>query len=376
LGDTIARSLVAQDQLAGALAQNSRQQEDLKAQIERSRAESNQLQAEIKAGEAKITATRKRVDDEKVAIAELARLQYQQPDSTLVRLLRSGNARDWLVGAADLAAASRRGQELRSSLEQDLARLDQEQSARQSDLQRLSALQAQQLTDLRTIELLGQKQAEAAQQLVAQIAATRAELKRVDQQQPALADRISQALDGELSRITGLSNQQTWRQVDLTLQSSPVSQTSLSLGHSTRSQFIWPMPKGPVTQGFGPSQLALEPPFNGYAHFHTGIDVAGPSNEPVLAAQDGQVVLAARGANGYGNYVVLAHGQGLTTLYGHLNQILVKPGDRVSQGSAIGLEGSTGNSTGPHVHFEVRVNGTPVDPVTYLPSGAPSPSRA
>ena len=61
---------------------------------------------------------------------------------------------------------------------------------------------------------------------------------------------------------------------------------------------------------------------------------------------------------------------------GHLNQILVKPGDRVSQGSAIGLEGSTGNSTGPHVHFEVRVNGTPVDPVSYLPSGAPSQSRA
>jgi murein DD-endopeptidase MepM/ murein hydrolase activator NlpD len=136
------------------------------------------------------------------------------------------------------------------------------------------------------------------------------------------------------------------------------------------------MPKGPVTQGFGPSQLVFEPPFNGFAHFHTGIDIAGPQHEPVLAAEDGQVVVAATGTSGYGKYVVLTHGQGVTTLYGHLDQILVKPGDRVSQGSAIGLEGSTGNSTGPHLHFEVRVNGTPVDPVTYLPSGPPSPSRA
>jgi murein DD-endopeptidase MepM/ murein hydrolase activator NlpD len=372
----MASSLAAQDQLAGALAQNAQQQEDLKAQIERSRAESNQVQAQIKAGETQITATRKRIDDERVAITELARVEYQQPDSTLVRLLQSGNAKDWLVGAADLAAAARRGQELRSSLEQDLARLDQEQSARQSDLRRLTALQAQQVTDLGTMEMLGQKQADAGQQLVAEIAATRVELRKVDQQQPALADRISQALDAELSRITGLFNQQAWRQVDLTLQSNPVLQTSLSVGHSTRSRFIWPMPKGPVTQGFGPSQLVFEPPFNGFAHFHTGIDIAGPQHEPVLAAEDGQVVVAATGTSGYGKYVVLTHGQGVTTLYGHLDQILVKPGDRVSQGSAIGLEGSTGNSTGPHLHFEVRVNGTPVDPVTYLPSGPPSPSRA
>jgi murein DD-endopeptidase MepM/ murein hydrolase activator NlpD len=371
----MARSLAAQDQLAGALAQNAQQQEDLKAQIERSRAESSQTEAEIKAGETRIAATRKRVEDERVAIAELARVQYQQPDSTLVRLLRSGNAKDWLVGAADLAAAARRGQELRSSLEQDLARLDEEQSARQSNLQRLSALQAQQMKDLQTLEVLGQKQAEAGQQLSAQIAATRLELRKVDAQQPALADRIGRALDAELSRITGLADQQAWRQVDVALQFSSVSQTSPSAGHSTASRFIWPMPKGQISQGFGPSQLVFEPRFGGFAHFHTGIDVAGPENEPVLAADDGQVVTAATGTAGYGNYVVLAHGQGLTTLYGHLNKTLVKPGDRVSQGSAIGLEGSTGNSTGPHVHFEVRVNGAPVDPVAFLPSGPPSSSR-
>jgi murein DD-endopeptidase MepM/ murein hydrolase activator NlpD len=376
LGDTMARNLAAQDQLAAAVTQNSQQQEALKLQIQGARAQSEQLQATINAADVEIKSTQKRVDDERAAIGELARAEYVQPDSTLLRLLRSSSMKDWLVGVADIAAAAGRGEQLRAALEQDVARLNQEQATRQSSLERLSGLQAQQATDLQAVITLGQKQVEASRQLSAQIGATRDELKKVDHQEPALADRISQALDDETSRMIGLANLQTWIQVDLAVAPNAVVQTSQSVGHSTRSQFIWPMPKGPITQVFGPSQLALEPPFNGFPHFHTGVDIAGSQNEPVLAADDGQVVLAATGASGYGNYVVLSHGQGLTTLYGHLNQILVRQGDQVSQGSPIGLEGSTGNSTGPHVHFEVRVNGVPVNPATYLPSGAPSPSRA
>ena len=92
---------------------------------------------------------------------------------------------------------------------------------------------------------------------------------------------------------------------------------------------------------------------------------------------EGQVVVqAVSGSSGYGNYVVLGHANGVTTLYGHLNQILVRPGDQVKQGDTLGLEGSTGYSTGPHVHFEVRLNGVPVDPLNYLPAGQPSPIRA
>ncbi|MDQ6792684.1 MAG: peptidoglycan DD-metalloendopeptidase family protein [Candidatus Dormibacteraeota bacterium] len=376
LGDTMARNLAAQDQLGTAVTQNSQQQEALKLQIQEARAQSEQLQANIGAADAEIKATQKRVDEERAAIGELARAEYVQPDSTLLRLLRSSSMKDWLVGVADIAAAGGRGEQLKAALEQDVARLNQEQATRQSSLESLSGLQARQAADLQQVMTLGQKQVEASRLLTAQIGATRAELKKVDHQDPALADRISQALDDETSRIIGLANLQTWVQVDLAVAPNAVVQTSQSVGHSARSQFIWPMPKGPITQVFGPSQLGLEPPFNGFPHFHTGVDIAGPENEPVLAADDGQVVLAATGASGYGNYVVLSHGQGLTTLYGHLNQILVRQGDHVSQGSPIGLEGSTGNSTGPHVHFEVRVNGVPVNPATYLPSGSPSPTRA
>ena len=90
---------------------------------------------------------------------------------------------------------------------------------------------------------------------------------------------------------------------------------------------------------------------------------------------DGVVILVGSGPYGYGNYVVLQHTGGLTTLYGHLNRPLVKVGDQVSQGQPIGLEGSTGNSTGPHLHFELRIDNKPVDPTPYLPPGAPSDFR-
>jgi len=100
-----------------------------------------------------------------------------------------------------------------------------------------------------------------------------------------------------------------------------------------------------------------------------------PFGSPVYAADDGVVALVGSSSSGYGNYVVIAHAGGFDTLYGHLSTALVKPGQVVTQGTPVGLEGSTGNSTGPHLHFELRVGGRPVDPTPYLPPGAPSPYR-
>jgi len=139
--------------------------------------------------------------------------------------------------------------------------------------------------------------------------------------------------------------------------------------------FIIPV-EAPVIQGFGPTDFGLEPAINFhgafYPHFHTGIDIVGAENSPVHAAADGVVLLAnsshdAQGHyTGYGNYVVIAHPDGFATLYGHLNAFSVKAGDVVHQGQILGLEGSTGLSTGPHVHFEIRHNGEWVDPMAYL----------
>jgi len=135
------------------------------------------------------------------------------------------------------------------------------------------------------------------------------------------------------------------------------------------------MPGSTISQVYGPTQLWFEPAYGGFAHFHTGLDTCLPEGSPVLVADDGIVILVGSGPYGYGNYLVVQHQGGLTTLYGHLSRTLVHVGDQVMQGQPIGLEGTTGNSTGPHLHFELRIDNKPVDPALYLPPGPPSDFR-
>ena len=102
-----------------------------------------------------------------------------------------------------------------------------------------------------------------------------------------------------------------------------------------------------------------------WGRMHTGIDIAVPTGTPVHASPAGTVVYAGW-MSGYGYLVAIDHGGGLATAYAHNSSLLVKVGEHVSQGQVISLSGSTGHSTGPHVHFEVRINGVPVDALLYL----------
>ena len=120
--------------------------------------------------------------------------------------------------------------------------------------------------------------------------------------------------------------------------------------------FIWPA-RGAFTSGFG---LRRHPIF-GIRRMHTGVDIGAPRGATVQAAADGRVIFAGW-FGGYGKIVIIDHGGGISTLYAHLSQILTEDGRGVRQGEIIGRVGSTGYSTGPHVHFEVRVNGRPIDP--------------
>ena len=121
----------------------------------------------------------------------------------------------------------------------------------------------------------------------------------------------------------------------------------------------WPC-DGNVASGFG----YRTHPILGYSRLHTGVDIGCANTAPISAAGDG-VVLEAGPRGGYGNAVLIDHGDGLATLYAHQSQIAASPGQTVSRGEVIGYVGSTGLSTGPHLHWEVWVNGTPVDPMGY-----------
>jgi murein DD-endopeptidase MepM/ murein hydrolase activator NlpD len=125
-------------------------------------------------------------------------------------------------------------------------------------------------------------------------------------------------------------------------------------GVPSAAGFIWPV-HGPVVSGYGPR----------WGRMHEGIDIAAGLGTPIWAAAAGTVIHAGW-LGGYGNLVVLDHGDGLATAYAHASAILVGVGQQVAQGETVSLVGSTGNSSGPHLHFEVRVNGSAVDPLLYL----------
>ena len=118
--------------------------------------------------------------------------------------------------------------------------------------------------------------------------------------------------------------------------------------------FTWPT-SGQITSGFGPR----------WGRMHQGLDIAAPTGRPITAAKSGTVIVAGW-SGGYGQLVVIDHGGGLATAYAHQSRIAVRTGDPVTQGGLVGFVGSTGHSTGPHLHFEVRVNGAARDPLPYL----------
>ncbi|KGQ21549.2 LysM peptidoglycan-binding domain-containing M23 family metallopeptidase [Thermus filiformis] len=122
----------------------------------------------------------------------------------------------------------------------------------------------------------------------------------------------------------------------------------------------WPLSGGfRITTYFGQRGV--------FQRYHTGIDLAAPYGTPIYAAKSGQVEVAGWSGWGYGLHVVLDHGGGVETLYAHLSRLAVRPGEWVEAGQVIGYVGSTGWSTGPHLHFEVRVGGSPRNPLAYLP---------
>ncbi len=153
-------------------------------------------------------------------------------------------------------------------------------------------------------------------------------------------------------------------------QDSLRQQIAASLSNSTSSgsrayvggEFMWPATSTYITSAFSPSR---KNPVTGKMRKHTGVDIGAGNGTPIKAANGGTVTLAGWNS-GYGNCVIIDHGGGKATLYGHMSKILVSKGQSVSKGTEIGKVGSTGNSTGPHLHFEILINGTPVNPMNYF----------
>ncbi|HVC75965.1 MAG TPA: peptidoglycan DD-metalloendopeptidase family protein [Candidatus Micrarchaeaceae archaeon] len=376
LGSNLADAMAAEEQIKQSLIDNTAQQQNLQGQIADAQQRIDDLDKNIAAAELQEAFLGMQIDDERAQLSALARAMYTAPTSILVILGEAQSLSDLLTRISDLNAAGSNAATVKQQLASDLTQQTDDRVQEQADRDVQVMLQNQLASELVQLRKLHQQQVKSMADLQAKIAETQWELAILRSQSAKLAQAVTDMLQQQEDAIIAAAMQSVWTQVQLWTQANNVGTIPTSAGHSTKYRFIWPEPHAVISQGFGPSKLVLEPPYDGYPHFHTGIDLVEPFGSPVYAADDGMVALVGVSSQGYGRYVVIAHSGGLDTLYGHLSASLVKVGQVVAQGQTIGLEGSTGNSTGPHLHFELRIKQQPIDPTPYLPPGAPSPYNA
>ena len=226
-------------------------------------------------------------------------------------------------------------------------RVHDEEAQIQTDLTVISAKQAEEkqlVAHLRSV--LDQLNADlgARQEAEVMLAAVEAS----DAQRLADAEAAATQLDAEIARLQALQ--------------AAARRVGGGNGH-----FSWPL-TGPITQPFGCTDFAFEvwdASCPGH-HFHSGLDIAPPCGTAIAAADSG-IASTVYGSTGYGNHVIIVHGGGWMSIYGHMAAFAVRDGQPVGRGQTIGYEGSSGNSTGCHLHFEIRLNGSPVNPLAYLP---------
>lgn len=285
--------------------------------------------------------TRARLATDKQQLASQLVVIYKQGEtSTINRVLGSSSFNAFWQQLIDLRRLAGSQQDTLAAVqdeEKQVTRLVADVSAKQAE-------QKQTLADLKS-------QADGLQVQLSARQATVAELQQVEAQdaaQLALVEQSAKELDQQIAAIKEAM--------------AEAARRGGGNGH-----FVWPE-QGPITQGFGctPYQFENYDPNCPSRHFHTGIDIGDSWGTPV-GAGDAGIAYTYYSSYGYGNHVIIVHGNGWVSVYGHLASFAVGNGQAVGRGQTIGYEGSTGNSTGPHLHFEVRYNDNPVNPLNYLP---------
>ena len=216
----------------------------------------------------------------------------------------------------------------------------------------LLATQAQIEQEKAELEEARQKQADAKARLKSQQAEVDALISQISSQEDEL-----EAMEAKLQAAAkAMDNEIARKERELQAQLAAQGVTIVS-----EKGFKWPSYATTITSLFG----SRTHPVTGRPNNHTGVDIAAAGGTDIWAAKSG-VVLTSTYNSSYGNYVVISHANGESTLYAHMSKRLVSEGDKVTQGQTIGLVGTTGSSTGNHLHFEVRLNGQRQDPLNYF----------
>ncbi len=326
-------------ELEAKVAELDRQIADATQKIEAAEAEIARIQTQVDTVQRNIDQIKAEIQASKDRFNASALALYKgngSASSALALLSTSGDAHELVAGSKYLGENSRRFER---------------------ELQRQGSLKDQ-LDDAQNDLRKEQAKAKEAQDAAAGERDHAAQLRtEADGQRQQVADVEAQ----EQAVVEGIRARKAEFEAQYNALQAQIS-ASVSRGNPTpgNHRFIWPV-NGPITSPFGPRTH----PITGDSRMHTGVDIGASSGTPIKAAGDGVVVMA--GYNGgYGNWTLIDHGDGTATGYAHQSSIGVRIGQHVSTGEVIGQVGSTGASTGPHLHWEVRVNGTPVDPMGWV----------
>jgi murein DD-endopeptidase MepM/ murein hydrolase activator NlpD len=313
----------------------------LQTSLDAKRAELAQIQEDLRRERLKLARLRERLAAARVLLANRLVEMYKSDEPDIVTVVLESN------GFADLLE---RAEFMRRASDQDARLID-----------RVTEAKAEATATAARLDKLEKRAAEVARQIeeeVKQVESVKVDLVQrrdsfaaVRSQKAGMLASTRESRHALEDHVESLEKEQSAILAKLQGTSSPaagpIQQGSGGL--------IWPV-SGPVTGVFGESRPG---------HMHAGIDIAVPIGTPVRAAASGRVAIAGW-VGGYGNYTCIQHANSLSTCYGHQNSIGVSVGQSVSQGQVIGASGNTGHSTGPHVHFETRINGSPVNPMGYL----------
>lgn len=345
--------------LTGDLARRSARVRELDRRLERITAQETKLTARLSSARQRLERTQRRLRQERMRATSAQRALTRSRDALGTRL-----AERYKDGRPDLAsiiidAQSMRDAVERSSYLQRLAEQDQ-QLIRSADGARRRAVTAQK----RLASTARQRRADAASITVA-----RAGVIRSRESVAELERAARRARDRRAALLRGVQERNAALREDLA--EMQAQQASIRRKLDAQSAAA-PVPASGPAQGGGSG--ALISPIDGvltssfgsrWGRLHAGIDVAVPIGTPIKAAAGGRVAIAGV-VSGYGNYTCIQHSASLSSCYAHQDSIAVSVGQQVQQGQVIGRSGNTGRSTGPHLHFEVRRSGTPVDPASYL----------
>ncbi len=329
-------------QIEAGLAQLTTKVTAVEQDLADARGRLDKLRAELKLKREQLAEAEARLLAQQKAFEQRIVLTYKASDLSYLDVLLNSTSFEDLVSRLRVVQDMIGGEnDLVGQLEATRNEVEAERDAVQQDETEAARL-ASQLEEKRS-ELAALKAAQEAQRLevVQARAAKRDKLKAVEHNLGQLR-REEDNLLAQSRRLTGIINGNSGG------------------GHGTGSM-VWPT-HGTVVSGFG---WRMHPILH-TRRMHTGIDIAAGMGTAIVAADAGKVIYATW-MSGYGNTTIIDHGGGISTLYAHQSSIRVSFGETVGKGELIGYVGSTGFSTGPHLHFEVRVNGSPVDPMGYLP---------